>query len=137
MKDIKNKDYVHKSLIFGKLVLDAELNYNNLDIVTIKEHGGEKIDIKISDLEEAFDENNYSGDKYTLPVESYGVKNILKYKIHKNKNDEYIIFTGILQKNEDILSKYNILITESIALSQLQELYRLVIHAKHIASLIK
>ena len=137
MKTINNKNTISKQILFGKLLLDAELSYNNLDIITITEYADARFKIKISDLEKAFDEDNYSGEVYILPIMDYGVETVLRYKIYKNKNDSSIVFTGIIRANKDVSSDNDTLITERVELSELQKLYDLVIHANHIASLIK
>lgn len=137
MKNINNKNKTLKQIKFGKLLLDGELSYNNLDIVTITEYVDARFKIKISDLEKAFNKDNYSGGVYILPIMDYGVETVLRYKMYKNKNDASIVFTGIIRNNKDISSDYDILITERVELSELQKLYDLVIHANHINSLIK
>ena len=137
MKNINNKNKTSKQIQFGKLLLDAELSYNNLDIITITEYVDARFKIKIYDLEKAFKEDNYSGGVYILPIMDYGVETILRYKIHKNKNDASVVFTGIIKASKDVSSDYDILITERVELSELQKLYDLVIHANHINSLIK
>ena len=137
MKNINNKNKTLKQIQFGKLLLDAELSYNNLDIVTITEYVDARFKIKISDLEKAFEKDNYSEDLYVLPIMDYGVETVLRYKMYENKNDTSIVFTGIIRNNKDINSDEDILISERVELSELQKLYDLVIHANHIASLIK